>query len=77
MKDSALCSYLATESMEYLIKNPGKTRNHGAETIRKVVCGGETVPKAAEEVRSRRVTDGRRHGLEIRPSSLLNKTVAD
>lgn len=77
MKDSVLCSYLATESMEYPIKNSGKTRNHGAETIGKVVGGGDTVPKAAEEIRSRRVPDGRRHGLEIRPSSLLNKTVAD
>lgn len=54
-----LCSYLATESMEYPIKNLGKTRNHGAETIRKVVGGGETVPKAAEEIRSRGVPDGR------------------
>lgn len=72
-----LCSYLATESMEYLIKNSGKTRNHGTETIHNVVGGGETVPKAAEEIRSRGVSDQRRHGLEIRPGSLLHKTVAD
>lgn len=63
--------------MEYLIKNSGKTRNRGDETIRKVVGGGETVPKAAEEIRSRGVPDGRTHGLEIRPGSLLDKTVAD
>jgi hypothetical protein len=51
---------------------------HGSKlTIRKVVGGGETVPKAAEEIRSRRVPDGRRHGLEIRPSSMLNEKVAD
>jgi hypothetical protein len=35
------------------------------------------VENSAEEVTGRGVFDGRRHGLEISPSSLFNETIAD
>jgi hypothetical protein len=47
-----------TESVEYLIKNFGKTQNKWTETINERVVREDTVENSAEEVRGGGVSDG-------------------